>query len=158
MENPQNTSQELNNSKLAHEYTEKIWDTVISSRNNVTTKLTTFLGFSGLLLRFASDLNNYGTCLNLKILVCFTLSLSIVVCCIGLMPGGSGETHVPPEDFLETTKWYRAPEEEARLYIARGLNKATKTMVKSRAFRSRCLQAVIIFGQFKSEVHQCLID
>lgn len=134
-----------NNAKLAYEYTKSIWETTSSSYDIVTTKLTTALGFSGLLLRFAVDLSHESWLIYIKIGVCLILSAAILCCCIGLYPRSSGKNLVSPDDFLEdeTGDIYGLTEEESYLYIARGLSTAIKVLDANRAFRVGFLTAVI---------------
>ncbi len=119
---------DYNNSKLAYEYTKVIWDRINSSYDVVTTKLTTSLGFSGLLLRFAADLSDSSWLIYIKIGVCILLTGTVICCGIGLYPIGTGEDAVEPDTYLQdkTGEIYGLSEEESYLYIARGLSDSTK--------------------------------
>jgi hypothetical protein len=138
---------DYNNSKLAYEYTKVIWDRTNSSYDVVTTKLTTSLGFSGLLLRFAADLSDSSWLIHIKLGICVLLTGAVIFCGIGLHPIGTGEDVVEPDTYLEdeTEEIYSLPEESSYLYIARGLSKSIKNIEKNRHFRVKCLSFVTYF-------------
>jgi hypothetical protein len=92
---------DYNNAKIAYEYTKVIWDRINSSYDVVTTKLTTSLGFSGLLLRFAADLSDSSWLIRIKIGVCILLTGAVIFCGIGLYPIGTGEDVVEPDTYLK---------------------------------------------------------
>lgn len=141
-----------NNAKLAYEYTKNSWATVSASYDVITVKLTTALGFIGLLMSFAASLSDKSWLLTVKMCVCALLVTAIVSCCIGLIPLSTGKHEVDPDDFLdpETGVWYGEPEQESYLYIARGLNDAMKSLKKNRGFRLRCLSAAIFLSGLAS--------
>jgi hypothetical protein len=138
---------DYNNAKLAYEYTKVIWDRINSSYDVVTTKLTTSLGFSGLLLRFAADLSDSSWLIYIKIGVCILLTGAVICCGIGLYPIGTGEDAVEPDTYLQdkTGKIYGLSEEESYLYIARGLSDSTKKIEKNRRFRVTCFSFATCF-------------
>jgi hypothetical protein len=135
------TDSDYNNAKLAYEYTKVIWDRVNSSYDVVTTKLTTSLGFSGLLLRFAADLSDLSWLIRVKIGVCIFLTGALIFCGMGLYPLGTGEDAVAPNTYLEdiTGEIYGQTEESSYIYIARGLSSSIKKIEENRAFRVKCL-------------------
>lgn len=65
---------ESTNINLAYEYTESVYKARNEALDNLNGRLGTFLGFGGLLLRFAADLPGINTgcltCLILKAIVC----------------------------------------------------------------------------------------
>jgi hypothetical protein len=141
-----------NNAKLAYEYTKSTWATVSASYDVITVKLTTALGFIGLLMSFAASLSDKSWLVGVKMIVCALLVTAIIACCIGLKPIGTGEFEVDPDDFLDpkTGYQYGESEEESYLYIARGLNDAMKSLKKNREFRLRCLSAAIFLSSLAS--------
>jgi hypothetical protein len=138
---------DYNNAKLAYEYTKVIWDRINSSYDVVTTKLTTSLGFSGLLLRFAADLSDSSWLIHIKIGICILLTGAVIFCGIELYPIGTGEDVVEPDTYLEDKagEIYGLSEEESYLYIARGLSYSTKKIEENRRFRVKCLSFVTCF-------------
>jgi hypothetical protein len=130
-----------NNARLTYEYTKVIWDRINASYDVITTKLTTALGFSGLLLRFAADLSDIDWLIYIKTLIIFLLVLAILSCGIGLYPLSSGGDAVHPDSYLEdkTGEIYSLSEEKSYLYIARSLSKSIKHIEENRKFRMRCL-------------------
>jgi hypothetical protein len=130
-----------NNAKLAYEYTKVVWEKINTSYSTITTKLTTVLGFSGLLLRFAADLSDFAWLVFVKIGICVLLTGAVISCGIGLYPIGTGGDVINPDQYLEDTtgEIYGLSEEESYLYIARGLSYATKAIEKNRIFRLNCL-------------------
>jgi hypothetical protein len=141
------TDPDYNNARLAYEYTKVIWDKIDSSHNTVTTKITTNLGFSGLLLRFAADLSELSWLIHVKIGICILLTGAVIFCGIGLYPIGTGEDVVDPDTYLEdkTGEIYGLSEESSYLYIARGLSDSIKKIEKNRYFRVRCLSIATSF-------------
>jgi hypothetical protein len=133
--------EDYNNAKLAYEYTKIVWEKINTSYSTVTTKLTTVLGFSGLLLRFAADLSDFSWLVRVKIGICILLTGAVIFCGIGLYPLGTGGDAVNPDQYLEDTtgEIYGLSEEESYLYIARGLSYASKAIEKNRSFRLKCL-------------------
>ncbi|MEG4960211.1 hypothetical protein [Microcoleus sp. K4-B3] len=107
------------NIHLAYEYTESVYKARKEDLDNQNGKLGTFLGFGGLLLRFAADLpgENTGclTCLILKVMVCGFSAASIFACATGLTSNKLGHI-VKPKDLM-TDYWYNLSEERCRAYI-----------------------------------------
>jgi hypothetical protein len=136
---------DYNNAKLAYEYTKVIWDKSNSSYDIVTTKLTTSLGFSGLLLRFAADLSDLSWLIYVKAGICFILTGAVLLCGIGLYPLGTGGDVVEPDTYLEDKEGsiYGLSEEESYLYIARGLSYSIKRIDKNRFFRVKLFNLVL---------------
>ncbi|MBE9033458.1 hypothetical protein IQ266_27380 [filamentous cyanobacterium LEGE 11480] len=132
-----------NNAKVAYEYTKDVLAEVSSSYNAITTKLTTALGFSGVLLKFAADLSDKSWLIHVKMLVCAGLIFAVIACGIGLFPRSSGNGAVPPGTYLydETGKYYGQTEENFYIQVGRGLERSLKGIEKTRAWRLKCLTA-----------------
>lgn len=110
----QNQSEEIkntDNSKLIYEHAEKSVEKINKSIDNITSKLTTSLGFSGVLLKFASDMPSDGVLFSFKICVTLLLLAAICFCGCGLRPKGAGESLTTR--YLRE-KLYCYPEEEVR--------------------------------------------
>lgn len=145
------------NAKLTYEYTKDTLKDVEASYNVVTTKLTTLLGFSGLLLKFASDLPELGWLQNVKMVTCASLVIATIACGIGLYPLSSkkklkkgieessypsqerGES-VDPDIYINDEEHdFMQPEASMYMQIASGLNETLKQVRKNRRFRVNCL-------------------
>lgn len=135
--------QESNNAKLTYEYTKDILSAINSSLDAVSGKLTTALGFSGVLLRFAADLSDKSWLINVKMIICATLVFAIICCGIGLHPISTGKSIVDPDEYLKDTtgKNYGQPEENVYIQLANGLSQTIKVTYRNRAFRLKCLMA-----------------
>lgn len=105
------------NVQLIYEYTENTLKDINASLDNTTTKLTAIVAFSGVLLRFLSDLEGGGYLFTFKALSCFFALLTIGFCGTGLLSKESGQV-IEPKELVEA-QWYRASEEEVKLYIIR---------------------------------------
>ncbi|MEA5577659.1 hypothetical protein [Anabaena sp. UHCC 0451] len=131
-------SEEHTNTKLAYEYTESILKDVNKSIDSLNTKMTTVIGFSGVLLRFSADLSNHGYCLYIKIAVCTLLAIDIGLCIIGLMPSPCGDV-VSPEDLLDG-EWYYKSDERCRHYIASAWKAAIQQLDIQLINKRKCLR------------------
>jgi hypothetical protein len=137
------TQSESNNAKLTYEYTKDILREINDSYNAVTSKLTTALGFSGVLLRFAADLSDTAWLIHVKTLICVSLIFSVIACGIGLYPISSGDGAVDQDYYLKdkTGKYYGQTEEAVYIQLANGLSKSLKGIERNRKFRIKCLIA-----------------
>jgi hypothetical protein len=106
-----------NNINTVYEYTESFLQNLDKSIDSADRKLTTVIGFSGVLLRFANDLSGDGWLLYLKIGVCVFLVIAIILAGLGLTPKDCGLV-VDPDELLETERYYDS-EELCKLRIAR---------------------------------------
>lgn len=138
MENSLIDSEEHTNTKLAYEYTESVLKDVNKSIDSLNTKMTTVIGFSGVMLRFAADLSNDGYCLYIKIAVCVLLAIDIGLCIIGLMPSPCGDV-VSPEDLLDG-EWYYKSDERCRHYIASAWKVAIQQLDIQLINKRNCLR------------------
>lgn len=114
MENLHETSQH-DNSKLIYEHAEKCVDKINKSIDNITTKLTTSIGFSGVLLKFASDMPSGGYSFFFKICVTLLLMGAIGFCACGLYPKQAGDSLTTR--YLREELYYYPDEEIRRLII-----------------------------------------
>ncbi|MCY6492140.1 hypothetical protein [Leptolyngbya sp. GGD] len=148
MENKLNGS---DNSKLIYEHAEKSVEKINKSIDNITSKLTTFLGFSGVLLKFASDMPSNGELFSLKVIVTVLLLGTVVFCGCGLYPKAGGNSLTTR--YLRENLYYY-PEEEVRRQIIDQRLKSIESLEEVAAFRRiylnhaiLCLMlAVIFFG------------
>lgn len=123
-----NNREENSNIELIYSYTEALIKAQGESLNRLDTKLSAFLAFAGVSLRFAVDLPNeaalaqtptwvYSTALVLKLLACGFSMLSILVCVFGLTAKMRGSV-VDPEILMDD-KWYWEKESYCRAFIVK---------------------------------------
>jgi hypothetical protein len=107
------------NISVAYEYTESVYKARNEALDNLNGRLGTFLGFGGLLLRFAADLPGINTrcltCLILKVIVCGFSAASIFAIATGLTSNPIG-TIVKPRELMRDY-WYNESDERYRAYI-----------------------------------------
>lgn len=142
MENNLIDSEEHTNTKLAYEYTESVLKDVNKSIDSLNTKMTTIIGFSGVLLRFSADLSDNGYCLYIKIAVCALLAIDIGLCIIGLMPSPCGDV-VSPKDLLDG-EWYYKSDERCRHYIASAWKGAIQQLELQARNKRDCLRYAML--------------
>ncbi|NET00360.1 MAG: hypothetical protein F6K61_07210 [Sphaerospermopsis sp. SIO1G1] len=135
-------TEEHTNTKLAYEYTESLLKDVNKSIDSLNTKMTTVIGFSGLLLRFSADLSDNSYCLYIKIAICVLLAIDICLCIIGLMPSPCGDV-VSPEDLLDR-EWYYKSDERCRHYIASAWKGAIKQLELQARNKRECLRYAML--------------
>lgn len=132
---------EESNIDIIYEYTRNVYGLVNDSANKLDTKLGIVIGFSGVLLRFVDDLDDYNRGLIIvKILICSSLVGSVVCSVIGLSPRASGDAVSPRElrmDFYDTSA------EECRRYIVDNLINAIEQVDKSRDTKGTWLTRAI---------------
>ena len=126
--NGANSSENSGNMHLAYEYTEKFYSILDKNIDNLNTRLGTFLGFSGLLLRLALDLPGKGaetvenlpclTCLILKVAVCLLAAASLFVSTLGLTARNTGKI-VKPEILMSDKWFFESSEDECKAMIAK---------------------------------------
>ncbi len=137
-------------------------EAVSQSINVLNTKLTTIIGFGGVLLKFAVDLPDaslvFGipgqstklgclSCLILKITVCLLSTISICLAAIGLLAKEGGGI-VRPRKLLK--EWLYEPDERCRLFIARTWRNAIEELDVLRADKARRLNQAILALSFAS--------
>ncbi|MBD2066176.1 hypothetical protein H6F93_01305 [Leptolyngbya sp. FACHB-671] len=143
MDNLTIEEQEQNNIDVIQQYTESAYKTVNDSINALDTKLTTVIGFSGLLIRFTSDLGAGNQWLVIaKISICLLLIASVLCSVVGLLPGQTGAI-VTPRELRED--FYYKKDEECKRYITDNFINAIEQMDSFRDRKRRWLIRAILF-------------
>lgn len=130
-----------NNSELIYEYTKDRLKDVNRSIDVITGKLTAVLGFSSVLLKFASDIPNEGIQFTFKLLIASCLVLSVGFCGSGLLPKDSGEGDYLPGTLLD--KHYGESDETMRVMITRQWIISIQNLKNLRDYRLRYLNYAI---------------
>ena len=130
-----------NNSEFIYKYTESSIEQIHKSIDIVTGKLTTVIGFSGVLLKFAADMPSNDFQFVLKVGVSICLIFAIGLCGTGIAPQSRGPVVSP--DFLLEAEQYRTTEEEVRLIIIKRWIKSAPTLMEVRNRRIKLLQYAI---------------
>jgi hypothetical protein len=102
------------NAKLIYEYTESVIKTQRESLDKLNTKLSGFLAYTGLMIKFVGDLSEKVTlhgficysCTSLVVLAYICLSISVLLLCLGLSVKPSFKP-ILPEKLMEND-WYFA--------------------------------------------------
>lgn len=99
--NRQATTEEQRNELVSH-YIEHSYKATTDSLNSLNTRLTTLIGFSGILLRFTIDLpeviiHDFQLTPIIKIIVSITLFIVILSLIMGLSPKASGSPYTGQE-------------------------------------------------------------
>jgi hypothetical protein len=102
------------NTKLIYEYTESVIKTQRESLDKLNTKLSGFLAYTGVTIKFVGDLSEKVTihgfvcysCGYLVILAYICLGISVLLLCLGLSVQPSFEV-IPPDELMKN-KWYFA--------------------------------------------------
>lgn len=98
-------SKDLSNLDLAYGYTEAFLTQCDKNIDDLNTRLTTFLGFGGVLLRFSMALpDNCRSCMLLKVVVLSLSTLSVCQSSYGLIANRLGEAISPRT--LMSDKWF----------------------------------------------------
>jgi hypothetical protein len=140
-----NSQEQQQSVELIYKYIEHSLQTTSNSIGRLETRITTLLGFSGLLLRFTIDLPQnlvvYSWELGsiFKIGICIILALAIVVCVIGLFPKSSGGVYTASEllDELENHD-----QSYSMKYIALSRDETLERLDKLRLHKVICLKWV----------------
>lgn len=106
------------NTELIYSYTEALLKSQSESLNRLDTKLSVFLAFTGVLVRFVTDLSGEVTvqgltcysCILLQILAYVSLGASALVLCLGLTARLRGRVISPKA--LMRDEWYFADRSE----------------------------------------------
>ena len=131
MVNEVGEEQKANNIEVIQRYTESVYKTIADSISALDTKLTTVIGFSGVLIRFTSDLSICNSWfIAARVSVCLLLIGSVICGIVGLVPKPSGPIVTPRE--LRDDHYY-GKEEECRRYITDNLIIAVEQMDRFRA-------------------------
>ncbi len=130
MENSNEAQQSKNNTEhtnveLIYNYTESLLKARSDTITQLNGKLSTFLGFGGLLLRFSADLPDcstpldipgfyFSSCLLLKIVACVLSAASVCLSAMGLTAKEKGSV-VSPDKLMN--KWFRKADVRCRSFI-----------------------------------------
>lgn len=109
-----NAEHQHDNSKLIYEYAEKTIEKLNKTKENIGVKLSSSLGFSGVLLKFVGDMNGHGYLFSFKTCITLLLLAAIGFCGRGLYPLSTGRD---VETWYMRKEWYYFPEEEFRRQI-----------------------------------------
>ncbi len=116
LENQTDTEQSIPNLDLAYNYTKIVLEAKDKNVNNLNTRLGAFLGFGGLLLRFAVELpDKCLACLVLKIIVLSLSSLSVCVSSFSLVSDKVGSA-VKPEKLM-SDEWFYESNPRVKAFI-----------------------------------------
>jgi hypothetical protein len=121
-----NFSEKMPNTGLIYSYTEALLKAQSESLNRLDTKLSAFLAFTGVLVRFVSDLSGKVTvhgltcysCILLQLLAYISLGSSALILCLGLTARLRGSVISPKA--LMRDEWYFADSHEISDYIISG--------------------------------------
>jgi hypothetical protein len=116
-------SAKVPNTELIYKYTESLLKGQSESLNRLDTKLSAFLAFTGVLVRFVGDLSGKVTvhglicysCSFLKILAYFSLGTSALLLCLGLTAKLRGSV-ISPKTLMKD-EWYFADSSDISDYI-----------------------------------------
>ena len=122
---PQDSKKEETNVELIYTYTENLLKNRIDSMVQLNTRLGTFIGFGGLVLKFIADSPNseleitvfgiqINICLGLKVISCLFASTSICCSALGLTGKERGKV-VSPDELMND--WFDEPEILCRCLI-----------------------------------------
>jgi hypothetical protein len=118
-----NSSDKEPNTELIYKYTESLLKTQSESLNRLDTKLSAFLAFTGVLIKFVGDLSGKVTiqgfscyvCTFLTIISYISLGVSAFVLCLGLTTRLRGSVISPQA--LMRDEWYFADNSDISDYI-----------------------------------------
>jgi len=130
------SSAKVPNTELIYEYTESLLKSQSESLNRLDTKLSAFLAFTGVLVRFVGDLPGkisiHGlrchSCTFLQILAYISLGASALLLCLGLTAKLRGGVISPKT--LMREEWYFADNSDISDYIISAWIEAEKEYEK----------------------------
>lgn len=135
---------EHTNIGLIYEYTKSCLDGVNNSINSLNTKLSSVIGFSGVVLKFAGEIEGDEWSIMAKVAICILLSASIWSSLLGLKPKNVGDK-VDPRELRQD--FYYQPDEECRRYIVDNWNRAIEQLDKNRDEKQWYLNiAIVLFA------------
>lgn len=140
---------QFKNTGLIYDYTESVFESILSSIEKIDTKLATIIGFGGVILKFTLDLpgNNYSndyicySCLIFKILACIGAVLSICTSVYAFTVKRITQI-VSPRELHRS--WLNETEERCRLLISRTWRNAIEDLEKTRDKKIRYLNISLI--------------
>lgn len=126
-----------NNADLIYKYTEKEVENFNKSIDIVTGKLTTSLGFAGVVIKFVSDLESGW----IKIALTTFVVASILAAFVGLFPKDRGDTLRCKAFFGDKADWwFGSPSEEVQMTIANQWVDHVRLLGNLLDFRTICLK------------------
>lgn len=135
-------SPELYNTELIYKYTQDSVDKLEKNVDVVTSRLTTLLGFNGVLIKFAAEMSSVGPLILFKITTITLIAVAIGLCITGLKPVGTGKTLISPADLLRDEP-YAMSGEAIRVYIVRAWIDYMSGLMKIRTQRTRLFNNAI---------------
>lgn len=132
-----------NNIDIIYKYTEGYLKDINKSIDNITTKLTSTLAFSGVILKFVDDMPSNSNEWIFKVGTTLCLIITIGCCVAGLYPKDAGEV-IDPTYLLEAEQ-YRAEDEIIKLQIVRQWNKGIPGLKDLLEKRASCFSLAIGF-------------
>ncbi len=131
-DNDSTDSGKTSNTELIYRYTESLLKSQSDSLNRLDTKISGFLAFTGVLVRFVGELSGQITvggyicysCTLLQFLAYVSLGASALILCLGLTSGLRGRV-ISPKALMED-KWYFADRSDISEYIISGWIDAEK--------------------------------
>lgn len=115
--NDTSSQTEHSNSKLIYEYTEYLLGYFDQGLDSIKQKTTTLLGFTPIVLKFASELpDNDAWLIITKIGTCILLTINIIICIMILNPAKQGDV-VKPSELMDD--WFYKEDDRIRLFISR---------------------------------------
>lgn len=144
-----NFSEKVPNTELIYNYTEALLKAQSESLNRLDTKLSVFLAFTGVLVRFVTDLSGKVTvkgltcysCILLQLLAYVSLVASALILCLGLTARLKGSVISPKA--LMRDEWYFAENSEISDYIISGWIEAEKEYEKLGFDKGRKLNTAV---------------
>ncbi len=110
------SEEELLNLSLAFEYTKDFLEKIDKQIDDLNSRLTTFLGFGGLLLRFSLELpDGCRSCVLLKVVVMLLTACSVCISSYGLLANPMGTTVKP--SVLMSDQWFGENNAEVKAKI-----------------------------------------
>ncbi|ACB50494.1 hypothetical protein cce_1144 [Crocosphaera subtropica ATCC 51142] len=148
-DNNSTSAEKSTNTDLIYSYTEEFLKLQRESLNRLDTKMSVFLAFTGVLVRFASDLSEKVTiedfacysCLLLQIITYIALGSSALILCLGLTTKLSG-TVISPKALMKD-RWYFADKNDISDYIISGWVQAEEEYEKLGFEKGRKLNIAV---------------
>lgn len=152
MESAMPHEQQQTNIKLIYEYTQQAYKDIKDNGTKLDTRLSSFIAFSGVLLKFGLDLpptqlmavhnSFYWICLGLKGSVCFLSASAIGLCGWALRAKATGIV-VDPRELLDEEWSTGVDEKTCRTYIADTWVEAIEEIEKKNFMKASYLNKAI---------------
>ncbi len=152
--NDNDNSEKVPNTELIYNYTQELLKTQNESLNRLDTKLSVFLAFIGVLVRFSSDLSvvvsikglRCYSCNLLQILAYISLGVAALLLCLGLTARFRGSVISPKA--LMRYEWYFAKKIDISDYIISAWIEAEEEYQKLGLYKSRKLNIAVTLIAF----------